>query len=255
MLLKADLHVHTETSYDSRTTLKAAVAAAKAAGLDFVAVTDHNEPPPEEVFAWEDPQLLLIPGVEYSTDQGHLLGLFLERPVPRFAGGRIPVAEAAEAIHQSGGIAVLAHPFQSTAQTEQERFAVLRELEPLLDGLEIGNRRASKKRKDANLLAREAADRFQKPCVRTAGSDAHLPEEVGTAFLSLECKEKTVAALRTALEAGAPAQVTCPPCRNRFIAESQKIKLQKAGAGPSQWGKWVLFRALCAWRDLRQKKG
>lgn len=255
MLLKADLHVHTERSQDSRTTLKEAVAAAKAAGLDFLAVTDHNEPPSEEVFAWEDPQLLLIPGVEYSTDRGHLLGLFLERPVPRFAESRVPVAKAAEAIHQSGGIAVMAHPFQSTVQTAEERFAMLRELEPLLDGLEIENRRASKKRENANRLAREAADRFQNFCIRTAGSDAHLPEEIGTAYLTIECREKTAGALRAALEAGAPAQYTCPPCRNRYIAESQKIKLQKAGAGPAKWGKWIAFRALCAWRDLKQKKG
>jgi len=150
---------------------------------------------------------------------------------------------------------VLAHPFQSTAQTVEERFEMLREMEHELDGVEICNRRATKKRLQANELAQTAAGRFQKPCISTAGSDAHLPEEIGTAFLKIECREKTLESLKAALAGGTSATFCCQPCRNLAIAESQKIKLQKSHAGPAAWMRWQAFRILCAWRDCRQKKG
>ena len=146
MLLKADLHVHTEHSPDSRTSLPDAITAAKRAGMDFLAVTDHDVPPVDEVFSQPEREgVLLIPGVEYSTDKGHLLGLFLTVPCPAHTGRRLPFSEAAALIHGCGGVAVLAHPFQSTAQTAEERFEMLREMEHELDGVEICNRRATKK--------------------------------------------------------------------------------------------------------------
>ena len=89
MLLKADLHVHTEHSPDSRTSLPDAITAAKRAGMDFLAVTDHDVPPVDEVFSQPEREgVLLIPGVEYSTDKGHLLGLFLTVPCPAFPSQR-----------------------------------------------------------------------------------------------------------------------------------------------------------------------
>lgn len=252
MLLKADLHVHTQNSLDSRTALEQAIEAAKRAGLDFLAVTDHDVPPPEEVFLRPDRDgLLLVPGVEYSTDKGHLLGLFLREPCPRLVGERPSFDRAAEIIHQCGGLAVMAHPFQSTAQTAEERFTMLKELEPLLDGVEVCNRRAAKKRRDANLLAQQAAEQFLKPCVCTAGSDAHLPEEIGTAFLTADCPEKSLDALRNALVSGAACSWQTQPCCNKYIAQSQKIKLEKTQAGPGAWARWSAFRVLCTLRDTR----
>ena len=50
MELRGDLHVHTCRSPDSDTTLEQALSAAKAAGLDFVALTDHNLPPTPACF-------------------------------------------------------------------------------------------------------------------------------------------------------------------------------------------------------------
>ena len=104
MKLKLDLHIHSERSPDGRMTLSEIVERAKAAGLDGVAVCDHDavlENPPEF------PDFLLIPGVEVSTEQGHLLGLFVREPI-----GTKDFAAAAEAIHAQGGLAVLAHPFE-----------------------------------------------------------------------------------------------------------------------------------------------
>ena len=51
MELRGDLHVHTGRSPDSRAELSAILAAANRAGLDFIALTDHDLPPEEDIFA------------------------------------------------------------------------------------------------------------------------------------------------------------------------------------------------------------
>ena len=56
--------------------------------------------------------LFLIPGVEITSANGHILGLFLDAPIDFAALGKFPPpAQAIAAIHASGGLAVLAHPF------------------------------------------------------------------------------------------------------------------------------------------------
>ena len=108
-LFRADLHVHTSASPDGRSSLEAVARAARAAGLDAVAITDHDlcTPVPASLEG-----VLLIPGCEVSTRAGHITGLFLDRPLPLEALGRLPAPEdAVAAIHQAGGLAVLAHPF------------------------------------------------------------------------------------------------------------------------------------------------
>ena len=254
MELRGDLHVHTGRSPDSRAELSAILAAANRAGLDFIALTDHDLPPEEDIFAKpERDGVLLVPGIEYTTDKGHLLGLFLEQPCPPSPGRRLPFEEAVGHIRACGGLAVLAHPFQSTAQTIEERLAMLREMVPLLDGIEVCNRRATKKRASANRLAEQAAETLFPQGAVTAGSDAHLPQEVGTAWLTVRCEEKSLPALRRALAAQAVTGWDTAPCGNALIAQSQKIKLQKAGASPRAWARWLAFWGLCQARDLRTK--
>ena len=104
MEIKLDLHVHSHLSPDGRMSPEEIAAAAKKAGLQAVAICDH-----ERVWqgARECDGILLIPGGEFSTEHGHLLGLFLSSPIEKGS-----FAETAAAIRAQGGIPVLAHPFQ-----------------------------------------------------------------------------------------------------------------------------------------------
>ena len=104
MELRLDLHIHSERSPDGCMALAEIAERARAAGLNGVAVCDHDRVL-EEVPGF--PDLLLIPGVEVSTEYGHLLGLFVREPI-----GTRKFAEAVERIHSQGGLAVLAHPFE-----------------------------------------------------------------------------------------------------------------------------------------------
>lgn len=67
---------------------------------------------------------------------------------------------------------VLAHPFQKSRPA-----SALLPLVPHLDGVEVWNSRANRKNPQAN--AQAAAFACQTGLVPTAGSDAHLPQEVG----------------------------------------------------------------------------
>jgi hypothetical protein len=68
---RGDLHCHTHHS-DGTGSLADLVAAARAQGLDFVAVTEHNTVSHlPHLAAHAGPDLLLIPGQEITTPRGH----------------------------------------------------------------------------------------------------------------------------------------------------------------------------------------
>jgi hypothetical protein len=97
-------HVHT-TASDGRGTLDEVVAAAAAAGLQFVVVSDHN------VVAPAAPEyrrgVLVVPATEASTRVGHVVAVGLSRPLSPADRDGDPLG----AIRRAGGRAVLAHPF------------------------------------------------------------------------------------------------------------------------------------------------
>lgn len=96
-------HVHT-TASDGRGTLDDVVQAAKAAGLRFVVVTDHNVRFPEGP-EYRD-GVLVVPATEVSTPFGHVVALGLPRALTDEERGSDPLG----AIRALGGEAILAHP-------------------------------------------------------------------------------------------------------------------------------------------------
>ena len=110
----ADPHCHT-TASDGMVSPVELVRAARRAGLDLIAVTDHDTMAnAREVRSrGEEAGLAVVMGEELTTRwpaQTHVVGWFLEHPVP---SGR-PLADTVDAIHDQGGLAVLPHPFMPT---------------------------------------------------------------------------------------------------------------------------------------------
>ena len=234
MEIKLDLHVHSERSPDGVMTLEEIVALARAKGLDGAAVCDHDlalpDPPRFDGF-------LLVPGIEVSTQFGHLLGLFVTGPVETKDFFR-----AVDIIHSQGGLAVLAHPFQRSRDGARLAPAV-----PYLDGIEVWNSRAGRKLRDANKLARS----FAQVCrlAPFGGSDAHCPQEVGSGFVTVEADALTLEAAKAALAAG---KARPQGCRSRawYAARSQLTRRRKTGARPLSYVKWAAFAAKCCVQDI-----
>ena len=242
-IYRVDLHLHTAASPDGRSSLEGIAKAAKAAGLDAIAVTDHDLCTPVPA-ALEG--VLLIPGCEVSTAAGHITGLFLERPLPLEALGHLPAPEAAvEAIREAGGLAVLAHPYQRPgAAPEQFTFP--------LDAIEAVNARACFKVPEANEKAAALAQKRGLPAA--GGSDAHDAAEVGNACTELEAEALTLPALREALAAGRSRAVLRRNTSHFRKGLSQWTKARRGGGLP-RLGKAALYLGYCAALDVLRPVG
>jgi hypothetical protein len=240
MTYRVDFHVHTDASEDGRSSLTEQAAAAKAAGLHAIAITDHNRctPVPAQLDG-----VLLIPGCEVSTTVGHITGLFLEEPLD-FSALRaegLPTGDAAVTeIRRCGGLAVLAHPFQSK-KAEESRFSFP------LDGVETANSRAAFKVKNANEKAAQFAARRALPAV--GGSDGHSRREVGNAYTELDCPELSLPALKTALSQGhcRPVLVRDTPC---FLKGLSQLKKARRTGGAKEFATELVYVGYCLGRDL-----
>jgi hypothetical protein len=101
------VHVHTTLS-DGGGDPAEVIAAARASGLDFLGITDHNNLDAKPLEGYHDGVLVLV-GTEISTPSGHLLGLGLDHdPLYRFNGDAL---DSLEDVRDLGGFAFAAHPF------------------------------------------------------------------------------------------------------------------------------------------------
>lgn len=193
-LVSVDTHVHTAASYDSTASVERVLASAAEVGLDAVAITDHDTAAGARR-AMERARadgVVVVPGVEVSTADGHLLALGVA-DCPE--AGR-PLAETVAAVRDRGGAAVVPHPSQRT------RHGVPRSAVGDCDGIEVYNAMAMtgvQNRRARNFAAREGYPAL-------GGSDAHTPEMVGRAVthvrVATETEPLTADAIVSAIRAG-----------------------------------------------------
>lgn len=105
---KADLHIHSQHSDGAHDIPTILAHVATHTDLRVIAITDHDCISGALEARALAPRygLEVVIGEEVSTDRGHLLALFIRDQVP--SGLSIP--ETVAAVHEQGGIAVLAHP-------------------------------------------------------------------------------------------------------------------------------------------------
>ncbi|WP_190232906.1 CehA/McbA family metallohydrolase [Streptomyces avicenniae] len=110
---RGDCHVHSVHS-DGELTPERLAAEARAAGLDFIATTEHNSAAPQGAWApYADDDLLVVLGEEVTTRTGHWLALGIRagQLVPWDHGVRDGViGRHLDDVHRAGGLCVAAHP-------------------------------------------------------------------------------------------------------------------------------------------------
>ncbi len=172
MLIRADLHLHTDTSSDALITPEELVRLCQEYGLGAVAVTDHNCLAGALAAAHlAPPELLVIAGEEVLSRNGEVLGLFLKEEV---APGMDAFATA-RAIRAQGGLVGAPHPLDPWRHALGAPVLEALHRSGLLDFVEARNSRVLCNR--FNEEAEEWARRRGIPC--SAGSDAHTPAELG----------------------------------------------------------------------------
>lgn len=168
---KYDLQVHTDASPCSRASSEDVVEAALEAGLDGIAITNHDTLAGYDAANTLAPaKLTVIPGVEVTTTQGHLLALDVNEVPPQ--DDPLTVINA---VHDQDGLAILSHPFDKLREYYTDN---LYDIANLVDGVEVLNSRCLIPQYNQN--ARSFAERHS--LTITAGSDAHFPMEVGRAY-------------------------------------------------------------------------
>lgn len=111
-LLKGDLHTHTLAS-DGVLTAAELAWHAKRHGLDFVAITDHNQMSTAATLP-QLPDFTLIPGVEWTHYQGHANFLGVDRPYDEpFAANTLEEIQARFlSARERGALISINHPFE-----------------------------------------------------------------------------------------------------------------------------------------------
>ncbi len=192
---RADLHIHTTYS-DGMGTASAVLESARRAGMDVIAITDHDD-----LRAVREARRLapyygvsVVPGVEITTSEGHLLAYWIEQPVPV---GR-SLIETLLRVGEQGGLCVAAHPMTRWVPS-LEAAAICRALQHadaarVLVGIEVYSLGLPYlvHNRGAQALGWETG------LAQLANSDSHMPSTIG--LCATEFEGVSSQALRYALE-------------------------------------------------------
>ena len=177
---RADLHMHT-TASDGKLTVKELLnfVTKKRKHLTAIAITDHDTLD-ASLWAYERKTFYpfdIIPGVEVSSRDGHVLALWVTKPIQR----DMDLADTVAAVHEAGGLAVLAHPVhpfipEHFSQGMRSLFNPQGLIEMGVDAMEVHN--AGIAGTGFNWIARQLARKIG--VAVTGGSDAHTSGSIGT---------------------------------------------------------------------------
>jgi predicted metal-dependent phosphoesterase TrpH len=172
--MRFDLHIHSNHSSDSSLTVDEILQQAVKKGLDGIAICDHNTVEGsllgiKRVRELHLP-LVVLPGMEVSTTEGHLLVLGIRENIPQ----NLSYLKTISIVRQKGGVVIAAHPFKRGGIGNGARDA---------DAVETFNSRCIF---SENTRAREMAKEHGKPEV--GGSDSHLLSTIGLAYTDIEAE-------------------------------------------------------------------
>jgi predicted metal-dependent phosphoesterase TrpH len=174
MKFKIDLHVHSKYSGDTDAEPEEIIVRAIERGLHGIAFTEHySYAASEHAEVLKENyghRILILRGVEFSTQQGHCLifGLDTDRLSMKYA----PIQEVVPLVHEAGGVVIPSHPYR-TVNSLGDLVRIAGNI-CALEGYNGCNMHAYNER------AVEAAETLKLPY--TGGSDAHQPSEVGSCY-------------------------------------------------------------------------
>jgi predicted metal-dependent phosphoesterase TrpH len=188
-MYKIDLHVHTQYSVDSTITPDEIIHYCRIKNLDGIAITDHNTIDGVEAIGKiiEKSNLIVIPGEEISTSQGHLIALFINEKIER----GMDYIESVKRIHMLGGIAIAPHPFRAPHKVYKK------ELLENIDGIETINGRSSN---IENVKAKKLAIDLDLPSL--GGSDCHNAQTLGNAYTVIDSPSDTLESIYNSILKG-----------------------------------------------------
>lgn len=195
---KADLHVHSTYSDGMMTVQQILDWVEEKTDLDVLAITDHDDVEgglrARELAARGGYRFEVIAGAEISTRDGHLIALFLERPVRSSRS----IEETVEAVREQGGLCIVPHPMSwlTTSIGERALNRAMAHHTPGISGIEVANPTIAGR---VTRLKVARLNRTRYGLAETGGSDAHFLPAIGSAYTTFA--GKTAEDLRRSLGA------------------------------------------------------
>lgn len=194
MMWKVDLHSHTIYSSDCLTRPEDTIARARAIGLDKLAITEHNNLAGALKAKELAPDLIIV-GEEIKTTHGELIAYFVQEEVPK---GLSP-QETIRRLREQGAVIAVPHPLDSWRGSAMGRENVLQIIDQV-DALEVRNARCVRPQDNLNALALAQEHKL----LHTAGSDAHIPFELGRCYMEMPAFEDDAESFIDALQQARP---------------------------------------------------
>jgi predicted metal-dependent phosphoesterase TrpH len=173
--MKADLHAHTHFSRDALTSVETFARRYERAGIDCVAVSDHNNID-GALAVREIAPVRVIVSEEIKSSEGEIIGLFLQDAIRK---GLTP-EDTVRAIREQGGLVLIPHPYDRLRRSVLREQAIRRIMKDI-DIIEVFNSRTTL-RADLD-RSRRLAEAHGK--LVSAATDAHTPWEIGLAYTEL----------------------------------------------------------------------
>ena len=190
--MRADFHVHTRVSPDSRLSPESLIRACQRKGIDIIAVTDHSIQGALNVR--EIAPFPVIIGATVKTADGEIIGLFLDEDIP----GGLSAKESVKRIKNQGGIVQIPHPFDRFRRT-RITLPALMDILPEVDTIEAFNARTTLKGDIMRGVEFIREHRTQHNIRPVGVSDAHTAREIGNSYTDVpafEGREDFMDALR-----------------------------------------------------------
>ncbi len=174
-MLKADLHIHTKYSLDCSTPLEKIIERCQELGINCIAIADHGT-----IEGALEMQILapftVIVAEEILTPHGEIMGMFLKESIP----SGLSVEQTISQIRSQDGLVCIPHAFDLFRPSALGA-KKMEELTGQIDVIEAFNSRSPLLRSSAK--AEVFAEKYG--ITKSAGSDAHTPDEIGNAYVAM----------------------------------------------------------------------
>jgi len=218
---RADIHMHTNLG-DGWASPARVIEEATRQGLQLIAITDHDHVEGakrvEELLVQQHSPLKMITGVEVSTRQGHLIGLFVKKAPKAMR----PVEESIEEIKEQGGIVIVPHPLgRLVPSLSRAKIDALLDKGYAIDAIEMYNPTPA----NASMRPIVRIANQQWGLAETGGSDAHFWQHIGSGY--------------TLFPGNNPEDLRCAILERRVRPGGQELPPVRLSAGA--------YVAQCAW--------
>jgi len=185
-MIKLDLHIHSHYSEDAAGSPNEIIKSLKKKGLQGMSITDHNTIKGSiKALKVAPKDFIVIPGIEISTAEGHILALNVKEDIPR----KLSTSETVDRIIDEGGIPIIPHLFRNMSGIKKSK---LKNIQQKIHTIEVFNSCSQPK---TNLKTAKVAKEFN--LGGTGGSDSHDPLYAGYGYTIIDTNDFNVDTILT----------------------------------------------------------